>query len=120
MVQDYGVDQVDIQKWGESFAECAKRETFEEAGIEIDNVRLLCLSNLFLPDNKHYVDIGVIADWASGEPRVCEPEKNAGWEWFAFSDIPPAEELFACEQFYVDTYLSGTYPVFNDSKQYRS
>ena len=47
---------------GESFAECARRETMEEAGIEIDNIRVLCVSNLLFPTGKHYVDLGIIAD----------------------------------------------------------
>jgi NADH pyrophosphatase NudC (nudix superfamily) len=35
----------------ESFEDCAKRETMEEAGIEIDNIKFLVLSNLkkFIP-----------------------------------------------------------------------
>ena len=59
----------------ESFADCAKRETLEETGIEIDNVRFLCVTNLRKYAPKHYIDIGVTADWKSGEPQVLEPEK---------------------------------------------
>src|SRR3989344_1839312 len=49
----------------ESIENCAKREVLEETGLEIDNIRFLCLSNLKVYAPKHYVDIGVIADWKS-------------------------------------------------------
>ena len=54
----------------ESFEDCAKRETLEEAGIEIENVRFNCLSNVTSYKPKHYVHIGVVADWKSGDPMV--------------------------------------------------
>jgi 8-oxo-dGTP diphosphatase len=59
----------------ESFEECARRETKEEAGIEIENIKFLGLVNLKTYAPKHYVDIGFTADWKSGEPRVMEPDK---------------------------------------------
>src|SRR3989344_7046702 len=56
----------------ESFEGCAKREVQEETGMEIDNVRFLRLLNLKKYAPKHYVGIGLIADWKSGEPKVIE------------------------------------------------
>ena len=76
----------------ESFEECAKREVLEEAGIKIKNIRLNYLANIKKYDPKHYVDIGVIADWESGEPQVLEPEKNEFWEWYDIDNFP--EPLF--------------------------
>jgi 8-oxo-dGTP diphosphatase len=72
----------------ESFEGCAKREVMEEAGIEIENVRFLRLLNLKDYAPKHYVDIGLVADWKSGEPIACEPEKIGDWQWRAIDDIP--------------------------------
>src|SRR3989344_7723278 len=75
----------------ESFEECAKRETREECGIEIKNVRFLCLANLtFTP--KHYVHIGFVANWVSGEPKDLEPEKQEEWKWYDLDALP--EPLF--------------------------
>src|SRR3989338_1446942 len=71
----------------ESFAECAKRETLEEAGIEIENIRFLCLVNVKEYAPKHYVDIGLIADWKSGEPKAMEPEKLESWNWYEIKDV---------------------------------
>lgn len=72
----------------ESFAECARRETQEETGIEIENIRFLCLTNFQTHAPKHYIDIGLAADWASGEPQVLEPEKCESWNWYDPEDLP--------------------------------
>ena len=72
----------------ESIMQCAKREVREEAGIEITNVRFLRVMNLIEYAPKHYLDIGMTADWESGEPRVCEPEKSAGWDWYDLDNLP--------------------------------
>ena len=72
----------------ESFAECARRETREEAGIEVENIRFLCLTNFQAHAPKHYVDIGLAADWKSGEPQVPEPEKHGPWDWWDLNNLP--------------------------------
>src|SRR5438105_3597711 len=71
----------------ESFEECARRETREEAGIEIENVRFLCLNNLKEYAPKHYVDIGLVANWKSGELKNMEPEKREGWDWYDLDNL---------------------------------
>lgn len=66
----------------ESFEECARRETKEEAGIEIKNIRFQYLANVKEYTPKHYVHVGLVADWLSGEPKVMEPEESdpiEGW-----------------------------------------
>jgi 8-oxo-dGTP diphosphatase len=74
-------------EWGETFEQCARRETLEEAGIEITNIRFLRLLN-FRFYGKHFTDVGLIADWSSGLPTVMEPEKCEGWEWFELESLP--------------------------------
>ena len=76
----------------ESFEDCARRETEEEAGIEIEHVRFQCLSNITTYAPKHYVHVGLIADWKSGEPQVMEPEKCESWGWHSLDALP--EPLF--------------------------
>ncbi len=90
---------------GESIIECAKRETLEEAGVEIQNIRLLCLSNekRYLP--KHYVNIGLIADWKNFEPRVLEPEKLESWAWYNIDNLP--SPLFDTIINYIEAYKTG-------------
>jgi 8-oxo-dGTP diphosphatase len=75
-------------EFGESFEECAKRETMEEAGIKIKNVRFQYLANIKKYTGKHYVHISLIADWASGKPQVLEPEKSEDWGWYEINHLP--------------------------------
>lgn len=86
----------------ESFEECARREVREEAGIEIENIRFLFLSNLRAYAPKHYIDIGLVADWKSGEPQVLEPDKRENWEWRDMDDLPTP--LFHSLPKYIEAY----------------
>lgn len=89
----------------ESFADCARREVREEAGIEITNIRFLSLANLDWYAPKHYVDIGVLADWASGEPQNLEPEKICDWRWCDIAALP--QPLFGPSRLKIDAYRTG-------------
>lgn len=75
-------------EFGESFEQCAKRETQEESGIEITNVKFQFLANVKKYDSKHYVHIGLIANWKNGEPKNLEPEKSTGWFWQDPEKVP--------------------------------
>lgn len=86
----------------EGFSECAKRETKEECGIEIDNIRFLYLHNLTEYAPKHYVHIGLIADWKSGEPEVLEPNKCESWDWYELDNLP--SPLFKTCPFSIESY----------------
>lgn len=90
---------------GESIQQCARRETMEEAGIEIQNIRFLCVSNIkkYLP--KHYLDIGLISDWKSGEPTVMEPDKLESWGWYEIDALP--SPLFEPIHNYLEAYKEG-------------
>jgi 8-oxo-dGTP diphosphatase len=72
---------------GESVEECAIRETKEETGIEIKNIRFLNITNT--PNqSRHYITIGIQADWKSGTPVVCEPDQCTGWQWYDPENLP--------------------------------
>ncbi len=89
----------------ESIVESAKREVTEETGIEITNVRLLDLVNIKAYVPKHYIDIGLLADWKSGEPVVLEPEKCESWDWYDLDALP--EPLFAGMDKHLEAYRGG-------------
>lgn len=72
----------------ESFKDCAVRETHEESGLEIENIRFQFLANIKKYAPKHYVHIGLIADWKSGEPQVLEPNKCESWDWYELDNLP--------------------------------
>ena len=75
-------------EFGESIAECAKRETLEETGLIITNIRFLFFANLVNYSGKHYAHIHMAADWKTGEPENREPEKCEGWEWHDPTNLP--------------------------------
>lgn len=76
-------------EFGESWEETAKREVYEETGMQIKNVRLLAVTNdIFAADNKHYVTLWVESDWQSSEPKITEPDKFIDQGWFNFQSLP--------------------------------
>ena len=91
-------------EFNESIEDCAKRETLEESGLEVTNIRRSIFTNdIFKKDKEHYVTLFVLADYAAGEPQVREPEKCEQWGWFLWSKLPrplmlPIENLL-CEGF---------------------
>ena len=89
----------------ESFEQCAKREVMEETGMEIDNIRFLRLMNLKEYAPKHYVDVGLIADWKNGEPKIMESEKIEDWDWYDMDNLP--SPLFATLPSYIEAYKTG-------------
>lgn len=89
----------------ESFEDCAKREVFEETGMIIKNVHFLRLFNLKTYAPKHYVDVGLVADWKSGEATVLEPKKCGGWRWYSIDKLP--KPLFSTIPSYIKAYKTG-------------
>lgn len=89
----------------ESFVETAKREVLEETGMEIDNVRFLRLFNLKTYAPKHYVDLGFVADWKSGEPKVMEPDRCEGWGWHDVDNLP--QPVFDTVPSYIEAHKTG-------------
>jgi 8-oxo-dGTP diphosphatase len=76
-------------EFGESWEQCARRETMEETGMDITNVRFLATTNdLFEAENKHYVTIWMAADWQAKEPEIMEPEKMLDLQWVDFANLP--------------------------------
>ena len=79
----------------ESFEDCARREVREECGIEIDNVEFAYVANMQAFAPKHFVHIGVRADWKSGEPQQLEPEKSGPWIWYPLDRLPNPLNVYA-------------------------
>jgi 8-oxo-dGTP diphosphatase len=75
-------------EFGESVAQCAKRELEEETGLSLQAaVSGPYTSDVFAAEAKHYVTLFVIGS-ARGEPQVREPGKCSAWQWFRWSDLP--------------------------------
>lgn len=73
---------------GESFKECAKRETKEETGVEIKNVKIAGVTNDIFSNDVHYITIAVMAEIKSGKPQIKEPDKSSDIGWFSFNKLP--------------------------------
>lgn len=94
-------------EFNESFEECVIRELAEEAGtaIKIKQPKFLCVTNLRKYYPKHYVDIGMLAEWVSGAAVVAEPDKNEFWKWYNLDKLP--SPLFGCTENYIEAYKTG-------------
>ena len=96
----------------ESIIDCATREVKEETGIEIQNIRFQFVANVLKYLPKHYLHIGLIADWEKGVPHVLEPEKVEEWIWCDLDSLP--EALFEMCKLQVKSLKTGQ--IFFDSK----
>ncbi len=76
-------------EFNESWEDCARRETREETGITIKNIRFGAVTNdIFQQENKHYVTIFMLSDYDTGEVKIMEPEKCEQWGWFDWHNLP--------------------------------
>ena len=92
-------------EYTQSFEECARQETMEEAGIKIKNVKFLCLANKSYYPPRHEIFVGVVADWAEGEPQTFPDERVGDWGWYDLDNLP--KPLFKFAELMVDSYKSG-------------
>jgi len=75
---------------GESMEEAAKRELFEETGIRAS--RFTYVSTVNHAGEPHYVHVSFLAEDASGEQKLAEPDRFYEWKWFPLGALP--EPLF--------------------------
>ncbi len=77
-------------EFGESPEECAARETLEEAGIRLKNLKRMSFvyNASGLMNNKHYITLFVAGKLSQGIPKVMEPHKCDTWEWFSPDTLP--------------------------------
>lgn len=76
-------------EWAETVEGCAKREVKEETGLTINAIKIGPYTNDFSrKENNHYITLFAIAISQKGTPKVMEPEKCEGWEWFEWDKLP--------------------------------
>jgi 8-oxo-dGTP diphosphatase len=89
----------------ESFEQCARRETWEECGVQITHIRFQFVANVTTYAPRHYVHIGLLADWSSGTPTVREPEASGVWDWYDLEHLP--QPLFEMSRLAVQSCRTG-------------
>lgn len=73
----------------ERLEECAVREAREEAGVEVQLLGLLCVTDHLLPqEGQHWVAPAYLAKAYAGTVQNLEPEKTSDVRWFALDDLP--------------------------------
>jgi 8-oxo-dGTP diphosphatase len=80
---------------------CAERETLEECGVRIENIRFVGVTNDIDQEfDSHYLTVAVAADWKAEEASLTEPDKFDKWEWFPWNRLP--EPLFPSTRNFVE------------------
>lgn len=76
-------------EFGESIEECAIRETREETGLTIRNVKFRAITNdIFQKEGKHYITIWMEGKCMRGEPKLNAPYESSEIDWFAWNTLP--------------------------------
>ncbi|HJK86151.1 MAG TPA: NUDIX hydrolase [Candidatus Megaira endosymbiont of Nemacystus decipiens] len=77
-------------EFGESFEECAIRETKEETALNITSPTFLSITNDFFEfDQKHYISIFMSVNMPENQKIInIEPHKVEEWGWFNLSFLP--------------------------------
>jgi len=73
----------------EGLEACARREVHEETNLAVTNVHVGTITNdIFEDENRHYVTVFMVCDYAGGNLETMEPEKCKEWRWFAWDELP--------------------------------
>lgn len=76
-------------EFGESLEECAIRETKEETGVSITDVKFRAVTNdVFEESGKHYITIWMQGKYSSGKAVINAAYEMADIGWFAWDRLP--------------------------------
>jgi 8-oxo-dGTP diphosphatase len=97
---------------GETLAAAVRRETLEEAGIEVSGLSLVSVYEFFNPEKqKSYVTIGFSGMITHGEPTVMEPDKKSNWGWYT-PEAALALPLFVPDEILIRRAVQG--PIYQE------
>jgi NAD+ diphosphatase len=88
---------------GETLEEAVVRETLEEVGVTVGNVRYIRSQPWPFP---HSLMLGFRADWLHGD-IVCDPVEIADAQWFRRDEIPMIPPGISIARRLIDLWLAG-------------
>jgi len=75
--------------YGETLEQTAIRETQEETGLTISDVKFRVITNdIFEAEHKHFITVWMEAKYVSGEPKVNAPDEESEVGWFQWHGLP--------------------------------
>ncbi len=89
----------------ESFEDAVKRETEEESGVKIKNIKFQCLANIDRYSYRHDVLTGLVAEWDEGIERTDPNERIGDWSWYDLEELP--QPIFLLTAILIDSYKTG-------------
>lgn len=101
-------------EFGEKITECVTRETYEEAGIKIKDIKIICVNeemDFIKTNNKHYITIGCISTYKSGDLINQEPQKCLELGWFSLDNLP--SPLFIPTKNIIQCYKQNCFSLIN-------
>jgi 8-oxo-dGTP diphosphatase len=76
-------------EFGEEPRECAIRETREEVGLELSDMRLIGITNdIFPASGRHYITLWMEASGFHGEPYIAADQEVTDIGWFTWDALP--------------------------------
>ena len=98
-------------EYGETPEQCARREAWEELGVRVGGLRIICVSNIRHYD-RHYLDLEFLADIGDQQPRPQADDGELGeYGWFPLT--APPQPLFEPMRLAIAGLLSGQW-YFSD------
>lgn len=75
--------------FGETREQAIKREIKEELGVDIEIIRVLNVADEILKgDKQHWLPTTFLVKIKRGKPKIMEPDKCDGIDWFPLNKIP--------------------------------
>lgn len=72
---------------GETLLQAAERETLEETGLVVSELRLTSVSDI-ITESAHFVNVAFSTRRFQGDAKELEPDEIGGWKWFELDHLP--------------------------------
>ncbi len=95
-------------EFGESLLEAAVRETKEETGLEVYDLKLISVveeKRYIKIDGKYFIVACFKSENYRGEPRLMEPDKFKEWCWFSLENLP--DKMLEATEIMIKNFKSG-------------